>query len=281
MKVLVTGANGMVAQAMREHCAFLGDEVLAVSRGQLDISDRDSVREAVHEFTPDAVINCAAFTNVDAAESQDSECKAANTHGVENLAVACREADARLVTISTDYVFDGSFNGFYTQRHSPAPLSVYGRAKLEGEVRAFTAYPRSVIVRSGWIFGPGGTNFLSVMPRLLAAGNPITAISDSFGTPTYARDLAVRLREFAAADLPGVYHVANSGEGCSYREFAHKVCELGGSDPGLVAPVSHTELQRPAPRPTNSKLACVLSPRLGFEPLRKWEDALRHFIQDE
>jgi dTDP-4-dehydrorhamnose reductase len=279
MRVLVTGANGMVARAVVKHCASLGDEVLALSRAELDISNRGSILSIMGGVRPEAVINCAAFTDVDGSETDTAACFAANARGVENLAIACRRVEAAFVTISTDYVFDGSNPGFYTQRDTPNPLGVYAKAKREGEIRAFAAYPRSVIVRSGWIYGEHGTNFLSVIPRLLSERRTIKAISDSYGTPTFAGDLAARLRELAAADLPGVYHVTNSGPGCSYLEFAEKICEIGGFDRNLLEPISHAELKRPALRPASSKLACLISEKLGFDPMRDWEEALIDLIK--
>ena len=268
----------MLARAVGEYCSAAGDDVARFSRQELDISDEDQVGERLRETRPDAVINCAAYTNVDGAESDEAACYGANTKGVENLAAACRSVNSVFVTVSTDYVFGGSNTGFYTQRDTPDPLGVYGKAKREGEVRAFSVYPRSIIVRSGWIFGHGGTNFLSVMGSLLADGKSIKAINDSFGTPTFAGDLARRLRELAAADLPGVYHVTNSGDGTSYLGFAEKVCEIGGFDTNLLEPASHVDLKRPAPRPVSSKLACLISEKLGFEPLPDWDVSLRQFL---
>ncbi len=271
----------MVARATAEHCRAIGDDVFACTREEMDIADRRAVSEIVGRIRPDAVINCAAFTDVDGAESNEAASFAANADGVENLALACRENAAGFVTISTDYVFDGANAGFYTQRDTPNPQGIYARSKLEGEVRARNAYARSVIVRSGWIYGSGGTNFLSVMHRLLADGKKIKAISDSFGTPTYAADLAKRLRELAELDLPCLFHVTNSGPGTSYLGFAQKVCEIGGFDTGLLEIVSKTDLQRPAPRPASSKLGCVLSEPLGLKPLPDWETALAAFLERE
>lgn len=278
MKILVTGANGMLAQATAKTCSLRGDEVIALTRADLDISDRDRTLSMIRELRPDAVINCAAYTNVDGAETNEAASYAANSRGVENLASACALIDAAFVTVSTDYVFDGTNLGSYTQRDTPNPKGIYALSKREGEIKAFAAYPRSIIVRSGWIYGHGGTNFLSVMPTLLAEGKSIKAINDSYGTPTFANDLAKRLRELAGADLPGVYHVTNAGDGTSYFGFAEKICELGGFDKDLLQPTSHTELQRPAPRPVSSKLACLISDKLGFAPLRNWEDALAEFV---
>jgi dTDP-4-dehydrorhamnose reductase len=216
MKIVITGANGMVARAATEHCWSIGDEVIPFTRKDLDIADSDCVSQKFAEVKPDAVINCAAFTDVDGAESTEATCYAANSDGVENLALACKEINAAFLTISTDYVFDGSSPDYYTQRDTPKPLSVYGRSKLVGEVKAKNAYARSIIVRSGWIYGPEGNNFLSVMHKHLAEGKTVMAIVDQYGTPTYAIDLARRLRELAELDLPCTFHVTNSGSGTSY-----------------------------------------------------------------
>jgi len=278
MKIIITGANGMVARTAISHCREIGDEVVAFTRNDLDISDAEKTLELITAERPDALINCAAFTDVDGAESSEAVCYAANADGVENLANACKAADARFVTISTDYVFDGTNAGFYTQRDTPNPQSLYGRSKLEGEIRARYAYARSVIVRSGWIYGSGGTNFLSKIPSLLSEGKPIKAIRDAYGTPTYANDLASRLRELAELDIPGIFHVVNSGGGTSYLGFAEAACDIGGYDRSLIESVSGADLVRPAPRPVSSKMACVLSPAIGLAAMPEWKTALQEFI---
>lgn len=280
MKILVTGANGMVAQAAIDFCRASGDEVETYTREKLDISDNKRVLTVLKKQKPDAVINCAAYTDVDGSETNIDRCYAANARGVENLALAAKAVDAGFVTISTDYVFDGTKKGFYTQRDTPNPQGVYAKAKLEGEILARNTYARSIIVRTGWIYGKSGTNFLSVMNRLLTEGQPITAISDSYGTPTFAKDLAKRLRELAELDLPGVYHITNSGSGTSYADFARKVCELKDFDCGLIEGVSFANLKRPAPRPVNSKLACLFSEKIGLSPMQNWEKALAEFLKE-
>lgn len=274
MKVLITGANGMVARASAEYCRNIGDDVIALSHSEMDIANYGAVREVLRSTAPGAVLNCAAYTNVDGAETNKQAAYDANATGVENLAQACKEIDSRFVTISTDYVFDGTKAGFYTQRDTPLPRGVYAMTKYYGELLARNTYARSIIVRSGWIFGTGGTNFLSVIDQLLSAGKPIKAISDAFGTPTHADDLARRLRELAELDLPGIFHATNAGEGTSYAGFAEKACELGGFEKGLIQNTSMNELSRPAPRPASSKLACLFSERLGLSPLPHWEAAL-------
>lgn len=279
MKILVTGAGGMVARATIKQCQAIGDEVSAFTRQELDISDKEQVTKIFAREKPDAVINCAAYTNVDGAETNQDSCYAANAVGVENLALAAKKSESAFVTISTDYVFDGSKDGFYTQRDTPNPESIYGKSKLEGEIRARRVYARSIIVRSGWIYGDGGTNFLSVMHELLAEGKQIKAIYDAYGTPTFAEDLARRLRELAELDMPCIFHVTNSGGGASYEEFALKVCEIKGFDKNLLEKVSNNTLKRPAPRPKNSRLACLFSQKLGLSPLQNWEKALEEFLK--
>jgi dTDP-4-dehydrorhamnose reductase len=281
MKVLITGANGMVAKATIDYCRSIGDEVIALTRQQLDISDKSEVSDLFKREMPEAVLNCAAFTDVDGAESNADACCQANAVGVENLALSSKEINSAFVTISTDYVFDGLKRDFYTQRDTPNPQGVYAKSKLEGEIRARNAYARSIIVRSGWIYGAGGTNFLSVMHNLLAAGKQIKVISDSYGTPTYAGDLARRLRELAELDLPAVYHITNAGSGTSYEGFARKVCEIENYDENLLKSVSVTDLRRPAPRPVSSKLACLISEKFGLSALPDWEKALFKFLRNE
>lgn len=278
MKILITGANGMVARAAIEYCRSIGDEVVARTRQELDIAEKDAVFELFGQEKFDAAINCAAFTDVDGSEKEVEKCFAANAVGVENLALAAKEIDAAFVTISTDYVFDGTNTDFYTQRDTPNPLGVYGKSKLAGEIKARDAYARSIVVRSGWIYGHGGTNFLSVLHKLLADGKTIKAIYDSYGTPTFADDLARRLRELAALDLPAVYHVTNSGAGTSYAGFAEKVCELMNYDKNLLEPASADSLKRAAPRPNSSKMRCLFSEKFGLAPLPNWEDALAGFL---
>jgi dTDP-4-dehydrorhamnose reductase len=219
------------------------------------------------------------MTDVDGCESNLEKNYAANAYGVENLALGCRAVGANLVTISTDYVFDGAHDGFYTQRDDPNPISSYGKAKLEGERLAQSSLARSIVVRTGWIFGRNGRNFLSKVPELLLIeGKSIKAISDAFGTPTFAPDLAARLRELAEADLPGIYHVTNSGDGTTYADFARTV---PGVNIEQIENIPGSALSRPAPRPLNSKLRCLVSEKLGFAPLPHWEHALRSYVESE
>jgi dTDP-4-dehydrorhamnose reductase len=278
MKVLITGAGGMVGRLLAGHCRALGDEVEAFDHAGLDIADERAVRETFARVKPDAALNCAAWTDVDGCELDPQRAFLVNSQGVETLATASRLAGASFVTVSTDYVFDGRReNYFYTQRDDPHPLSAYGASKLEGERRAQAASARTTVVRSGWIFGPGGKNFLATALERARRGERMKAISDSYGTPTYAADLAARLRELAALDLPGVYHVVNSGEGTSYEGFARAAAEAAGVSGAEIESVLTDTLKRPAPRPRNSRLRCLVSEAIGLAPLRDWRDALAEF----
>jgi dTDP-4-dehydrorhamnose reductase len=278
LKVLVTGAGGLVGRAVTEHYAATAAEVTAFEHQALDISDASSVVAAIERAAPDVVINCAAWTDVDGCELDPSRAHQANAQGPELLALSCRAVDALLVTISTDYVFDGTKDGFYTQRDQPNPLSVYASSKLEGERRAQNAWARTIVVRSGYIFGVGGRNFLSTIVLRARRGESLKAITDMFGTPTYARDLAQRLDRLAQMDLPGIYHVVNAGSGASFERFARAALEAAGIDDRLLASVSLAELDRPARRPRNSRLRCLLSEAIGLEPLPDWLESLRDFV---
>lgn len=280
MRILITGARGLVGRALAEHCRIQGDEVFAYDHQSLDIADPEKVDDVIGERRPDAVINCAAWTDVDGCESDPEKCRNVNALGPENLARAARHADALLITISTDYVFDGLKDGFYTQRDQPLPISVYGRAKLEGERLAQAENARTIVVRSGYIFGLGGPNFLSTVVTRARRRERLKVIGDCYGTPTYGRDLAARLRELAAIDLPGIYHVVNSGEGASFAEFTHEAFRLANQSTSMVESVSMDSLTRPAPRPRNSKLKCLLSPAIGLSPLRPWQEGLANFVRE-
>ena len=277
-KILITGARGLAGWAVAEHCWLIGDEVESQDHSSLDITDVEQVQTVISRESPDVVINCAAWTDVDGCESDPAKAERVNAFGPENLARACRKVNAGFITISTDYVFDGLKDGFYTQRDDPNPLSVYGRYKLEGERRAQAKYARTIVVRTGYVFGPRGRNFLSVLVDLAKRGEKLKAIHDSWGTPTYVRDLAVRLRELAELDLPGVFHVVSSGNGATFETFAHEALKLAGCDEDLIESVTMDSLARPAPRPRNSKLKCLLSEAIRLPPLPRWQEGLADFV---
>jgi dTDP-4-dehydrorhamnose reductase len=277
VKVLITGAGGMGARALVAHCTARGDEVFAHTRESLDITKPDDVREVFERERPDTVINCAAWTDVDGCELNPERAVLINSEAVETLATNSRLVGSSLITISTDYVFDGNKEGFYTQRDDPEPQSAYGIAKLQGERRAKFVSARTIVVRSGWIFGVGGKNFLATVVERARRGERLKAIADAYGTPTYAPHLAARLRELAERDLPGTYHVVNSGAGASFLEFAEEAARAAGVENVEIESVSMDSLLRPAPRPRNSRLRCLLSEAIGLEPLPGWQEALKEF----
>jgi dTDP-4-dehydrorhamnose reductase len=266
----------MVGRILTEHCSSMKDQVFAYDHRSLDIADEAKVRAVFERDRPEAVFNCAAWTDVDGCESNRERAFRDNARGPQILAAESHRVGASLLTISTDYVFDGEKDGFYTQRDEARPISVYGKAKLEGEHLAQAACTRAQIIRTGWIFGAGGNNFLSRVIELAQQGVALKAIWDAYGTPTYAVDLARRMRELAELDRPGIYHVVNSGDGASYLEFARAALAAAGCEAEIES-VSMDSLKRAAPRPRNSRLGCLLIEGLGLEPLPLWTDSLKCF----
>jgi dTDP-4-dehydrorhamnose reductase len=281
LRVLVTGARGLVGHAVAECCNQAGDEVLSYAHSDLDISDPPAVLKTIRDTRPDVVINCAAWTNVDGCESDQTKAFAVNAEGPRNLANACNDVECVFLTISTDYVFDGEKEGFYTQLDNPNPQSVYAASKLEGERRAVLAYDRSIIVRTGYVFGQGGTNFLSTVIPRARRGEHLKAISDTYGTPTYAKHLATRLHQLTVLNVPGIYHVVNSGSGASFEQFTRKALDIIPNCHAIVEATFEAALNRPAKRPRNSRLRCLLTERIGLSPLSDWETALEEFVKAE
>lgn len=279
MRLLIAGAGGLVGRAVFEHCTREGDQIAHLDHASLDITDEDQVNATFDRERPEVVINCAAWTDVDQCELDPDRARRVNAYGPELLALGCRRLGALFIAISTDYVFDGEKNGFYTQRDQPNPQSAYAVSKLEGERRAQNAWARTVIVRSGYIFGVGGRNFLSSVIERGRRGETVRAINDATGTPTYAPDLARQLRRLALLDLPGTYHVVNAGEGSTFEEFARYAFQTAGLDADLVQGVRLDSLNRPAPRPRNSRLRCLFSEKLGLDPLPSWQNALQDFAR--
>ena len=282
MKILITGAGGMVGRALVVHSTARGDEVFAHERESLDITNADAVRETFEGERPEAVVNCAAWTDVDGCELNPERALLINAEAVEILAAQSRRVGASFLTISTDYVFDGrKAEGFYTQRDDPEPQSAYGIAKLQGERRAQRVSARTVVVRTGWIFGAGGKNFLATAVERARRGEHLKAICDAYGTPTYAPHLAARLRDLAERDLPGTYHIVGGGAGASFLEFAQEAVRAAGVEGVEIESVSMDSLLRPAPRPRNSRLRCLMSEAIGLTPLPDWQTALREFAGGE
>lgn len=278
MKLLIAGGHGLVGRALAAHCRAQGDTVTAPTHAGWDIADERATQTLVAEAQPDYIINCAAWTDVDGCEREPERAFRENAQGPENLARAARDNGAGLLTISTDYVFDGTKQGFYDQRDQPHAISVYAASKIAGERRPMEMWARTIIVRTGWIFGPGGRNFLSHIITRARTGQPLTAIGDSYGTPTYAVDLAERLRELVLLDLPGVWHIVNSGQGVSYEEFTRHAVAAAGITDAEVKGITNASLKRPAARPANTRLRCLWSERVGLPSMPDWMDAVQRWI---
>ena len=270
MRLLVTGAAGMLGHDVVASATDAGHEVSALARADLDITDAAAVRSAVDAAEPDAVINCAAWTDVDGAEAAEDEATAVNGAGAGNLAQACAAAGAQLVHVSSDYVFDGRADTPYREDARTAPQGAYGRSKLAGERAVEAAGGRSAIVRSAWVFGPHGRNFVDTMRRLGAERDELSVVDDQIGCPTYTGHLAPALLEIAERGATGFMHVAGGGS-CSWFDLAVATFEETGLD-CRVRRQSTADLGRPAPRPAFSLLT---STRDDVPVLPHWREGLR------
>ncbi|MEA2171030.1 MAG: dTDP-4-dehydrorhamnose reductase [Solirubrobacteraceae bacterium] len=269
MRLLVTGAAGMLGQDVVSVAQTAGHDVVALTRADLDITDTDAVRHAVLDASPSAVINCAAWTDVDGAESAEDAAAAINGLAAGTLAKAAMDAGAHIVQVSTDYVFAGDSSEPYLESDPVDPRTAYGRTKLHGEAAVREANPRHAIVRTAWVFGPGGKNFVDTMRRLAGERDEVTVVDDQVGCPTYTGHLAAALVEVAERQLTGTMHVAGSGQ-CSWHDLAAAAFEATGAEVTLHRG-SSAELDRPAPRPAFSVLGTERddTPRLPF-----WQDGL-------
>ncbi|MGN9785129.1 dTDP-4-dehydrorhamnose reductase [Nonomuraea sp. ZG12] len=266
MRWLITG-GGMLAADVLVKAALTGEPVLALGRPELDLCDVRAVRDAVADHRPQVVINCAAWTAVDAAETREDEALEINGHAVGTLARVCRRAGARLLHLSTDYVFDGESGRPYHEDSPTGPVNAYGRTKLAGERVALEH--GHYVVRTAWLYGAGGPNFVRTMIELAGTRPTVDVVDDQRGQPTWSADLAGFLVRLARSDLPpGIYHGTSAGE-TTWHGLATEVFRLLGADPGRVRPVPGTAFPRPARRPASGVLACT-----RCAPIRHWREAL-------
>jgi dTDP-4-dehydrorhamnose reductase len=271
VRILVTGAGGQVGSEVAAHLPR--HDVFALGRLELDVAERDTVEQVLGTVLPDAVVNCAAYTDVDGCETDPDRAMAANALGPRHLAAACTRVGAHLVHVSTDYVFDGEKDGPYDEWDLPGPRSVYGRSKLGGEVEVARHASSWTVARTSWVFGRRGRNFVDTILGRAREGAPLRVVTDERGCPTYAPDLAGMLARLAVERRQGVYHVTNQGA-CSWHEFARAAVELAGLDPDVVGATTAAEFGRPAPRPANSVLANTALAASGLPRLRPWRAAL-------
>jgi dTDP-4-dehydrorhamnose reductase len=275
MRILITGAGGMLGLDMQRAAEEAGHETVALTRAQLDITDAVAVSDTVRRARPDAVINCAAWTDVDGAESRLKDATAVNGAGAGNVAAAAASAGAWIVHVSTDYVFNGSKPVPYVESDPVDPVSAYGRSKLDGERAVATAARDGhTIVRTAWLFGAGGRCFPKTILRAAAERPELTVVADQIGCPTFTGHLAPALVALAAQRTPGVLHVAGGGQ-CSWYEFASAIIDAGGID-CPVRPISTDEYPVAAQRPANS----VLVSERGAPALPEWRAGLAQFMSE-
>ena len=276
MSWLITGASGQLGIAVSQELDKHGIAFDAWSSKDLDITKRSIVSEAVEKLAPTVIINCAAWTDVDGAESHELDASRVNTDGPENLAVAARRCNSKLIHVSTDYVFSGESKTPWQIEDEINPQSAYGRTKALGESRVLASNPESsFVVRTAWLYSPWGKNFAKTMTKLALKGDgEVRVVNDQVGQPTSASDLAKQLVEMGLSTSPaGIYHGTNFGQG-TWFEFAQEIFKLAGTDVGRVIPVSSSEYSRPAKRPSYSVLSHDAWANTSVKPMRDWRIAL-------
>ncbi|MBI5559647.1 MAG: dTDP-4-dehydrorhamnose reductase [Deltaproteobacteria bacterium] len=283
MKILVTGSGGMLASALaelleREH------RVSALSRKEFDITDVSSVRKNILRVSPQVIVNCAAYTKVDKAEEERSEAFLINAEGPRNLAAVCRKLGARLIHISTDFVFDGKKSVPYKEEARPYPLSVYGMSKLQGEKNVQDETTDFIIIRTSWLYGRGKDNFVKKVASLARKRKDLPVVYDQIGTPTYTGDLSTAIMNLLDKP-PGIYHFSNEGV-ASWYDFAHAIVEemkKGGMKMRLEAlrPILTEEYPAPAKRPAYSVLDKSKYKRITGEAIPHWRESLSRYVAEE
>ncbi len=270
--ILVVGANGMLG---RDMMALIGDAARGVDIDEIDITSLESTERIIRTLKPEVVINCAAYTDVDACEINVETAMQVNGEGVAHLAMASRGIGARLIHVSTDYVFDGGKGSPYMEDDAPCPLGVYGESKLAGEMNA-AFNPDHLIIRTQWLYGRHGKNFVETMLRLAAEKDELSVVDDQIGSPTWTVDLAHAILALVKTGSRGVYHAANSGF-CSWNGFAQAIFEETGRQV-LVRGMTTDELNRPARRPLYSTLDCGKLERDTGLRLQQWRSALKNYL---
>jgi dTDP-4-dehydrorhamnose reductase len=274
---VITGAAGMLGSALLE-LAPAGLFVVGVDLPQGDLSDRDQARAALAPAAPGVVLHCAAFTDVDGCTRDPAAAGRGNAQATANVAEVCRELGARLLLVSTDYVFDGTKSTPYTEQDLPNPLNVYGESKLAAERLAAERVRDLVIVRTQWLYGPGGRNFVASIVQQAREGRPLRVVADQWGSPTYTRDLAPALWQAALSPARGVVHVTNTGR-CTWADLAEQALAAAGLGEVGVERISSQDWPTPTVRPRCAVLDNARWLRLGFGPLRPWPEAVEEYVR--
>lgn len=278
MRILVTGASGQLGYDVERELERRGIEHLGTSSRELDITDREAVERLMAAYRPDAAIHCAAYTKVDLAEDEPERCWAVNADGTRNMAAACRKTGAKLLYISTDYVFPGTGERSYETGDPTGPVNTYGRSKLAGELAVQSLLEKYFIVRISWVFGKNGNNFVKTMLRLAETKAELSVVCDQIGSPTYTADLAPLLCDMVQTERYGVYHATNEGT-CAWSEFAEAIFELAGRQV-VVHPIPTSAYPTRAARPLNSRMSKERLRNNGFQELPEWKNALARYLKE-
>ena len=278
MKVIVTGVGGQLGFEVMKELKRRGIDCLGADIQEFDITDFAATHKFITDYGPDAVIHCSAYTAVDKAESNKEVCRKVNALGPENIAKVCKEIDAKMVFISTDYIFDGQGTNFRDPDDPADPLNFYGQTKLEGEEAVRKYLDKYFIVRISWAFGKNGNNFIKTMLKLSETHDEVSVVDDQIGSPTYMLDLAPLLCDMIMTDKYGNYHATNEGI-CSFAEFAEEIFRQAG----VTCKVNHipsSEYPTPAKRPFNSRMSKEKLTANGFKRLPTWQDAVKRFLEE-
>lgn len=285
MKYLITGAGGQLGFDVQRELLKRGvaqNDIAAPNSKELDITDTNAVENYVENFQPEVIIHCAAYTNVDGAESNQEVCREVNVEGTRNLVDAAKKVEAKIIYISTDYVFDGENPDPYEVEAKTDPQSVYGKTKLEGE-EVVREYPKHFIVRIAWVFGINGKNFVKTMLKVASGREEVSVVDDQIGSPTYTVDLAKFLVDLAKSDKYSTYHATNEGF-CSWAEFTEEIYKDAGVSTKVkkVSTEEYAEIagKPQAKRPHYSKLSKESIEQNGFERLPIWQDAVKRYIAE-
>lgn len=278
MKILVTGVGGQLGYDVCKVLAARGVENKGVDIADFDITDAQATRNYIVGYHPDAVIHCSAWTAVDRAEDEIEKVRAVNIEGPRNIAAACKEIGAKMLYVSTDYVFPGTGERFYEPDDPTGPLGAYGQTKLGGELAVKEQLDRYFIVRISWVFGLNGNNFVKTMLRMAETNEEINVVCDQIGSPTYTADLAPLLCDMIVTDKYGVYHATNEGI-CSWAEFAREIFRMAGKTVKVNA-IPTSEYPTRAARPMNSRMSKDKLEQMGFARLPDWHDALERYLKE-
>lgn len=278
MKILVTGYNGQLGYDVIKELRSRGIDCLGADKDDFDITNEKETLKAITEYSPSAVIHCAAYTAVDRAEDDEETCRRVNVDGSKNIALACASLGCKMVYISTDYVYGGKGETPFEPSSPTAPCNIYGKTKLEGEKQVQKYCKKSFIVRTSWVFGINGGNFVKTMLRLSESHDTLTVVSDQIGSPTYTPDLARLICDMVVTEKYGIYHGTNEGC-CSWAEFAAEIMKLAGKDTKII-PILTKDYKCAAERPLNSRLSKKCLDDAGFERLPTWQNALERYMKE-